>query len=349
MLLDQRDLDILRLIALCKDIPVDCSPLRCDMFSDAEFSAHIGMGYVRKSKSGLSYRLTDKGYALLSTNGVPAKRDKYPVGNGGTLRRRLDVAKTVLTMYRAGTDVFCVKLPSYLTAFAFRRESRGAMLGASKLCGVRYLKTQLIAVYLINEKTHLNKNVEMAAIENLSALLHIPGERMALFLADDMLMGLLPCLGNELFDISGKSPTEYLTYFLLGYFFLANDAMLQKLDTYRFLLFGASVLGAGFTIYFDNMLFEAVSWLSVLAILGMARHYFNFNGRITGYLSKSSFGIYLFHQSWIVITAFIVFKVTDNPAVQIPSIFVSSIILTYGTYEICKRVPVLRGMFGLKK
>lgn len=164
-----------------------------------------------------------------------------------------------------------------------------------------------------------------------------------------MLMGILPCLGNELFDISGKSPTEYLAYFLLGYFFLANDAMLKKLDTYRFLLLGAFVIGAGFTIYFDNMLFEAVSWLSVLAILGMARHYFNFNGRITGYLSKSSFGIYLFHQSWIVITAFIVFKVTDNPAVQIPSIFVSSIILTYGTYEISKRVPVLSGMFGLKK
>lgn len=185
MLLDQRDLDLLRLIAHCKDIPVDCSPLRCDMFSDAEFSALTGMGYIRKSKSGLSYRLTDKGYALLLSNDISFERDKYPVGNGGTLRRRLEVAKTVLTMYRSGTDVFCVKLPSYLTTFAFRRESRGAMLGASKLCGVRYTKIQFVVVYYINEQTTLNANVEMAAIENLSALLHVSGERMALFLVDD--------------------------------------------------------------------------------------------------------------------------------------------------------------------
>lgn len=186
MLLDNRDLDLLHLIALCKDIPADCSPLQSEMFSDTEFSTLTGAGYIRKSKSGLSYRLTDKGYSLLDALGFSVERDKYPVGNGGTLRRRLETAKTVLTMYRAGTDVFCIKLPAYLTASSFRRESRGAMLGASKLCGVRYTKTQLAAVYFVNEQTALNANIEMAAIENLSALLHVQGERMALFLADDI-------------------------------------------------------------------------------------------------------------------------------------------------------------------
>lgn len=164
-----------------------------------------------------------------------------------------------------------------------------------------------------------------------------------------MLMGILPCLGNVLFDISGKSPTEYLVYFLLGYFFLSNEAMLEKLDTYRFLLLGSFAVGAGLTIYFDGILFEAVSWLSVLSMLGMARHYFNFNGKITGYLSKSSFGIYVFHQSWIVITGFFAMKLTDNYWVQISLVLISSVALTYLTYEVARRISVLRWMFGLKK
>ena len=165
-------------------------------------------------------------------------------------------------------------------------------------------------------------------------------------------MGLLPCIGS-LIKIGGesvKSPTEYLAYFLLGYFFLSNDELLKKLEKYRFLLLGLFVLYAGFTIYIINgEFYEMASWISILAILGMARRYLNFSGKIAGYLSKSSFGVYLFHQSWIVIAAFFIFKMTDNYILQIPLIFLSSVILTYSTYEICKRISVFRWIFGLKK
>jgi surface polysaccharide O-acyltransferase-like enzyme len=164
-----------------------------------------------------------------------------------------------------------------------------------------------------------------------------------------ILMGILPCIGNMIFDIGGKSPTEYLTYFLLGYFFLASEKVPQKLDKYRFLLLLILAAGAILTTIFDHVFYEAVSWLAVLTVLGMGRHYLNFSGKITGYLSKSSFGIYIFHQSWIVAVAFFVFRLTDNYWIQIPVILLLSIALTYLTYEIAKRIPVLRWMFGLKK
>ncbi|MCL1819085.1 MAG: acyltransferase family protein [Oscillospiraceae bacterium] len=167
-----------------------------------------------------------------------------------------------------------------------------------------------------------------------------------------ILMGLLPCIGS-LVKIGGqslKSPTEYLAYFLLGYFFLSNDKLLEKLDRYRFLLLGLTVLYSGFTRFIiDGEFYEMASWLWILMILGMGRHYLNFKGNITAYLSKSSFGIYIFHQSWIVIAAFFIFKVTDSPVLQIPIIFLSSVVLTYLTYEVCKRVSVFSRMFGLKK
>jgi len=173
------------------------------------------------------------------------------------------------------------------------------------------------------------------------------GDKVPLILI--ILMGLFPCIGS-LFDIGGKSPTENLAYFILGYLFLSNDNLLEKLEKNRFLLLGLFFLFSGFTIFIiDGELRQMASWLSILAILGLGRCYLNFRGKITSYLSKSSFGVYIFHQSWIVITAFFIFKITENLLMQILLIFILSIILTYATYEICRRVIFLKLMFGLKK
>ncbi|MCL1901371.1 MAG: acyltransferase [Firmicutes bacterium] len=170
-----------------------------------------------------------------------------------------------------------------------------------------------------------------------------------------ILMGLIPCLVSnqefkKVFEIGGKNILEYLTYFVLGYFFLSSENVLKKLDKYRFVLLG---LFAGYfaivVFVLDGEFYEAASWLGILALLGIFRHYLNFTGKVTGYLTKSSFGVYIFHQSWIVVAAFFIFKFTSIPAVQIPLIFLTAVPLTYLTYEICHRVPGLRWMFGLKK
>jgi len=162
-------------------------------------------------------------------------------------------------------------------------------------------------------------------------------------------MGILPCIGSMV-KIGGKSPTEYLAYFLLGYFFLTNDDLLKKLDKYRFLLLGLAFLSAAISFgLLDFNYYEWVSWLCVLTILGMAHRYLNFSGKITAYLANSSYGAYLFHQSWIVITAFFILKITAQPLVQIPLIFLAAISFTYLSYEICRRTPVLSLMFGQKK
>jgi surface polysaccharide O-acyltransferase-like enzyme len=164
-----------------------------------------------------------------------------------------------------------------------------------------------------------------------------------------ILFGIIPVFAHPLLNIGGKSLCEYLAYFLLGYFVLSNENVLQKLDDYRFFLLGIAVVSSGVSCYFDNAFFEAASWLSVLAILGLARHSLNFSNKYTDYLSKFSFGVFIFHQSWIVIAAFFIFGLTGKPALQIPAIMLSAIILTYLSYEICKRIPPLRWMFGLKK
>ena len=178
------------------------------------------------------------------------------------------------------------------------------------------------------------------------------GDKVPLILI--ILMGLLPCIAQnnllEIFDIGGKHILEYTVYFLLGYFFLSSDKMLEKLDKYRFLLLGLFVVYTAFMFFILNEeFFEAASWLGILTFLGMGRHYLNFSGRTSKYLSKSSFGVYIFHQSWIVVVAYFVFKITDDPIMQMLMIFPAAIISTYLTYELCKRLHITRWMFGLRK
>ena len=185
-----------------------------------------------------------------------------------------------------------------------------------------------------------------------------------------LLAGLLPLLGRMVFDISGIAPLEYMAYFLLGYFFLTKERVLEILDKYRFLLLGLFVAGAGFfsiiiltplqegtwlvQFFIDRiplipMIIQLVSWLAVLSLIGLSRHYLDFTGKISGYLVKSSFGVYMFHQSWLVTIGFFVLKLTDSPGAQYPLILLGTIILTFLTYEAARRIPPLRWMFGLKK
>ncbi len=164
-----------------------------------------------------------------------------------------------------------------------------------------------------------------------------------------ILLGLLPCLGNMAFDISGKSPTEHLAYFLLGCFALDNETVQQTLEKRRFVLLGMAVTGAALTFCFDHILYELVSWLAVLSALGFGRHCLNSAGRVSHYLSASSFGLYVFHQSWIVIVGYFVLQWTEKYLLQIPFILAASAALTFATHEAAKRARILRWMFGLKR
>jgi peptidoglycan/LPS O-acetylase OafA/YrhL len=164
-----------------------------------------------------------------------------------------------------------------------------------------------------------------------------------------MLMGALPFIGKSIFDINGKSPTEYLAYFLLGYFVLTKDAILKELKKYHLLLLGIFLVSMGISKYYNDFLLDVVCWFSVLTFLGIAQNYLNFSGKMTIYLSKASFGIYIFHLPWIVVVGYYVLKLTDQAWLQIPMILIGSIVLTFLTYETVRRVWILRCMFGLKK
>ncbi len=164
-----------------------------------------------------------------------------------------------------------------------------------------------------------------------------------------ILIGIIPLATHPILNIAGKSFGEFIVYFGFGYSILSHDDVIETLERHRFLLFFMMVCGMIETVMTNHMFQEFFSWIHVLALLGLAKHYLNFGNPLTSYLSKSSFGVYLFHQSWIVIVACLALKITAISTLQILIIMPLSMVLTFLTYEGCKRVYVLRWMFGLKK
>lgn len=173
-------------------------------------------------------------------------------------------------------------------------------------------------------------------------------------------LSVIPLLMQPVLDISGKSVGEYFAFFMLGYFVLSQESVIDKAQRCRLplmVLFIAGfvlILAAGPRIYEVNgYLFDLIAgfyaWIAILAFIGMARRHLNFQTKLTGYLSKSSFGVYLFHQSWIVIIAFFVFRITQNVGLQIALIMLFSVPLTFLTYNICKSICITRWIFGLNK
>jgi surface polysaccharide O-acyltransferase-like enzyme len=171
---------------------------------------------------------------------------------------------------------------------------------------------------------------------------------------------VLPLLMQAVLDFGGKSVGEYFAFFLLGYFLLSQERVLGLLDRARAAL--TLAFAAGFALTFlwgmelyayssilSDALSELYGWVGILTLLSVARRYWNKNTKVTAYLVKSSFGVYLFHQSWIIIVAYFVFRLTQSAVLQIPLILLLSVPLTFLTYELAKRFSVTRFLFGLKK
>ena len=186
-------------------------------------------------------------------------------------------------------------------------------------------------------------------------------ERIPLWLLP--LLCIIPLLMTPILNIGGMSIGMYFAYFMLGYLILSNDALIQKLDRHRLsLLAGSLVLMALFVgmwllLLYDIFVLHPIAiqafstfygWFAILTILGLGNRYLNFRNKRTEYLSASSFPVYIFHQTWIIVVAYYILLAVDNVALQMSLILAVSLLLTYGSYELFRRIPGIRFLFGIK-
>lgn len=190
-----------------------------------------------------------------------------------------------------------------------------------------------------------NKREKKLSLERIGVLKLIP-------------LFLLPLLMASIAELGGKSLGLLFALFILGFFILSEEKILERLEHNCFFLLGFSgafilILIVWYQTIDSSLVYDIFQrfcmWISILALLGLAKRYLNFNNSTTQYLARASFPIYLFHQTILVIVSYFVLKLSVIAEIQGLMICIISLLITLVCYEIAKHIPPLRFMFGIKK
>jgi glucan biosynthesis protein C len=171
-------------------------------------------------------------------------------------------------------------------------------------------------------------------------------------------------VGEGLPDVAGKVLFLYLAYFVVGYISMHDEAFADATVRRRI---PALVVGLAITVamlvfswversYPDPSVPRALwayvrdagGWLLIVAMLGFGRVYLDRPSRALSYLAEASYPVYILHQTVIVALGFYLVTVVPSPAIGWPLLIVLAAAVTFALYELVRRVPVLRFLFGMR-
>ena len=150
-------------------------------------------------------------------------------------------------------------------------------------------------------------------------------------------------------------PLFYLIPFLLGYFVFSHDEVQEKLGKAWIPLMGCAVVSGIVLIvttfgqdntspqYLGSPLNCLYGWLMCLAMMGWFKASFDRTGRFAGYMTRSSYGIYIVHYLVIASLGYMMKTYTELPPWSMYAILASAVFtLSPLLYEGLKRIPVIR-------
>ena len=159
----------------------------------------------------------------------------------------------------------------------------------------------------------------------------------------------------------------YFVFYILGYFVFSNEEVIEKIKKYAvpFIISGAVLCTIFCIIYFvikgganyadapvnRYPIFAAIAYFGSLAMLsGMAR-FGDFSNKFSEWMSKRSFGLYVFHYLGISAVALLCAKIWTLPVLLVYVLsLIAGFIFGFGLYAIISRMPIYRWMvLGIKK
>jgi glucans biosynthesis protein C len=160
--------------------------------------------------------------------------------------------------------------------------------------------------------------------------------------------------------VTGYSLLSYFAMFLIGYYLFATDAVQARVEKYWAVLLAAwivltlgvmvtygMVLGHYEVFWGYSALFVLTGWTGVLALMGAGRHLVNSTSTFTAYMGAASYPVYIIHQAILVAIAYYGVMLRVPPALQFLAIVIFSFLLTFACYEILRRIPGVRELFGI--
>lgn len=152
---------------------------------------------------------------------------------------------------------------------------------------------------------------------------------------------LMYYLGN----FGGFSLGKNLALFLVGYYILSNDTVMNTVEKnikWLALLWIGGMLALAVLYYkfsyYGDLWINFIGWLSVLVLMGFGKKFLNKSTGFTKYFNHASYPVYILHQSILAALAYYVVRLCDVFCVQVCIILFGSFIFTVLAYEIIKRI-----------
>lgn len=150
-------------------------------------------------------------------------------------------------------------------------------------------------------------------------------------------------------------PLFYFIPFLMGYFIFANDSVHETLGRVWAPLLGCAVAVGGVLIgttfgqdnttpqYLGSPLNCLYGWMACLAMMAWFKARFDRTGAFAGYMTRSSFGLYIVHYLVIASLGYMMKVYTQLPPLAMYAILTVAVFtLSPLIYEVVRRIPVVR-------
>ena len=116
----------------------------------------------------------------------------------------------------------------------------------------------------------------------------------------------------DLLSVGGKSFAEYLYVFLIGYYVMSYDKVIEKAEKYRYVSLAIGIAANIANVYMFiwsgkdfgtvNGIAKALSeWFMILALIGIGKNKLDYKNKATVYMSQRSFPYFSLHFVWIVL------------------------------------------------
>jgi surface polysaccharide O-acyltransferase-like enzyme len=160
---------------------------------------------------------------------------------------------------------------------------------------------------------------------------------------------------------------QYLFLFLLGVMLARQAGFWQRVEKMRWLALGLSLAGWALIMVFNSIpealyaatpelhtwrpalrtVYAMCQWTPILAICGFGHRHLNRDSANRRYLTQAVFPVYILHQTLIVTMAHWLKPVQLSPKVEGAVLVILTFAISFGAFEIIRRVALLRPLFGL--
>jgi hypothetical protein len=186
---------------------------------------------------------------------------------------------------------------------------------------------------------------------------------LVLALARIFLIGRFPSTHDLITDWYNHA--LYFTVFALGFLVARADPVWVAMEARRWTALVLAIASYAFIAWYflgradpqgtpewlrmvQRAVYALNQWTAIVAVCGFARRHIRRDGPVRAYLTDAIFPFYIVHQTAIIVFAMALKPGALRPVVEAPILIALVALTCFATYELVRRVRVLRPLFGLK-